>query len=285
MSANNVPDAGQVGVTYISYDIQILDANSANPEALQITLYYGATILFSSAPAVDVQLNGKSTTRTLSCSGSDTNYFVITLAPDSGYTTVMQGEIEVISTMAGVTINNVQVDAIDVGPTVIPLEDDGIFTYSDEGEPTANMEIALVLPIPNPPSYVLNGNGMIHVGIYTQGTGIPPTLVPIWNGPDTGLLGVKTFTVFIDAFKGYDAVTLAKTIVSTVGSSSAFLSSEYEIDVTGPDTNIVSVTNLEGDPIYIYIFDDRLLKAVGTTLTDVQAEAGVLPQAPDWASV
>jgi hypothetical protein len=175
---------------------------------------------------------------------------------------ILQGKLEVDFT-----------DPNDSITTIIPL---GV-TYTKSGFGAAAASITLTAPP--------TGNGMLHVGIYSSASPGAATITPIPSSGTKDPINVNTYTAFIDDYKSFDPAVypdgltrLAKLIVSSISTDSAFPSSNYTISSSGAT---VTLMNDSGVPrLFIYIFDDTLLKFKGTNYNSVVTANGVLPRTP-----
>jgi hypothetical protein len=247
---------------YTSYDINVIGPN----QIVEIVLHYPDEIeMGDPSPTINYTLTGAGTPRNVlvSTSGSD---FIIKLDPGAaGYVTVLQALISVQSDMAGVTMDEEQVDPIQIdsdGDSVVCLGEDVCYI---NGGSTASVRI--LTPV--------NGNGMIHFGIYAQDRN---DLVPI--GQPVSPIRINTYTAFIDTYQGLDAAGTAKIIVSSINSSNP-PPARYTLTINANDPTQIDVTDIQDEQtLYVYIVDYRLLENYPVTLMTLQADGGVLMDGP-----
>jgi hypothetical protein len=281
------------------YTVAILP--SPNPpdstsQTLEIVLTFDGAVAAEDPGAAikaTVTINGPATARVQTCTPSG-NTLTIDLAASMGYNTVLQGLLAVTG-YANMTIGGAAPGSDDnLATTVIPLGE--VVTYGNEGlvdNPTA--PVTLTISDTNPSNYAVSGNGMIHLGLYSAEGGSSDRLIPIWNAlSDTDPIQVYTQTAFVDDYTTFlqpnGAAALATTIIKYINADSAFDKNTYSLTSSG---NVISFSKLvpDGEPLYMYIFDDNLIKAIqnadvqyeNITYQDIKDNSGILPIEPDFS--
>lgn len=204
------------------------------------------------------------------------NALVVSVYLNAGYATILRGILEVDFTTATDDV----VAIIPMGATL---------SSSTEGEDEVTVTID-----GDPSTSAVAGNGMIHVGLYYENE--DEELVPIWDSAsDTDPIQVKTYTVFIDSYPTATPAFIAKSIVTNVSRDSAFPSG-YTIAPDLDDPASVILTSENDQQLYIYLFDDNLIKALNVALDDDgqpltsypiiagnKPDEGILPIVPDYS--
>ena len=271
-------------ITVSSYNVAPVVYASDNAQHVVVTIDYGETVEIES-------LNNVMSGLTIKIAGYDitssTYYRPVEVRSEgselildignresngaNAFTAIYGGVIQISGTPTGVMVDDEQVGAIASSDspykTVIPT---GVHIADTKGSST-NVVTATV----DSPASI---RGMVHVVLYNKTTvtnedgSQTVTYTPVnSNGSSSGNLQVGAVVTHAHNFMTLTDANYAANISSAL---SAVLPTGYSIAYTSGAESF-TVTGPVGTDLYVYVFDDVMLKDLGMSFTGVVSNAGV----------